>query len=97
MALLPEFSRAPSAIHWRSRLTASSGSCGDDGGMNGSRLWPITWKMALLSGSPGLTRAPELPPSMTLVKLLRTTPPRFLSGLWQATHLSFNSGRTLSS
>ena len=54
-ALLPEFSRAPSAIHWRSRLIASSGSCGEDGGMNGvAFVRPSTWVDGAVVGVAGL-------------------------------------------
>jgi len=58
------------------------------GGIKGSALCATVVKSEDFSGSPGLTTAPELPPSMSLVKLVTTKPPRFLSGEWQLAHFA---------
>src|SRR5262245_43160147 len=94
--LLPEFSSAPPSIHILIVSSVACGSLSAFGGMNGWTLCETVANSRLPSASPGFTTAPEPPPSISLAKLVMSSPPFILSESWQAKHFSRRIDWTLS-
>src|SRR3989442_1537417 len=92
MALLPEFSSRPPAIHFL-KISRSLSESFLLGGIVGSSACVIAFQSLLPSGLPATTTCPEPPPLIAPLKLVRSRSPFTLSGLWHFEQCVSTNGR----
>src|ERR1700759_1827874 len=74
---------------------SSAASCGLPIGICTLPLCSTAWMSRLVSGAPGLTTGPSLPPFRTDSRLSKESPPLLFEALWQPSQLLRRMGLTL--
>ena len=85
---------APNSTHRASIFCSVAGNGGAFSGIAGASTWRTMRIIRLLSGSKGVTAAPESPPTSMAFRSMRLNPPRVFSPPWQLRHRFFRIAPT---